>query len=190
MKTTFILIGAVLLLPPAAFAGAEGIIKQRAKELSNQNNVRQGVASPAQPATPSATPVRATVSPALARLQADLAVFKTGTPATAAEKKKLEDDILALAETAKPARATVAKLVEDMTAAFADRALPSSSRTRLAQEFDAVLNPSKYPQAKVDGIVADAQAIFQENGLARNKAVAIADGLKAVAADIQRGGAR
>ena len=57
------------------------------------------------------------------------------------------------------------------------------------QELDAVLNPAKYPQAKLEGIIRDVQAIFQENGLARMKAVAIADDVKAIAAEIQKGGA-
>jgi hypothetical protein len=51
-----------------------------------------------------------------------------------------------------------------------------------------VLNPGKYPQAKLDGIFADIQAIFQENGLGRNKAVVIADDVKAISAEIQKGG--
>ena len=50
-----------------------------------------------------------------------------------------------------------------------------------------MLNPSKYPQAKLDGILRDVQAIFQENGLARMKAMAIADDVKAISASIQRG---
>ena len=51
-----------------------------------------------------------------------------------------------------------------------------------------MLNPAKYPMAKLDGILRDIQAIFQENGLARMKALAIADDVKAIAAEIQKGG--
>ena len=190
MKTTLVLLGVTLLLPPTAFGSVETIMKQRAREVSNQNNVRQGVPPPTQATTPASAPPKTTVSPALARLQADLGVFTAGTPATSVQKKKLVDDILALAETAKPGLATVTKLIEDMTTAFVDKPLPPTSRVRLAQELDAVVNPTKYPQAKLDGIIADAQAIFQENGLTRSKAVVIADGIKAIAAEIQRGGVK
>ena len=76
------------------------------------------------------------------------------------------------------------------SAAFAEKPLPGTSRARLTQELDAVLNPAKYPQAKLDGIFADVQAIFQENGLSRLKAVAIADDVKAISAEIQKGGAK
>ena len=34
------------------------------------------------------------------------------------------------------------------------------------------------------------QAVFQENGLARNKAIAIVEDVKAIASEIQRGGVR
>ena len=54
----------VLAAMPAmlALGGSEQIIKQRARELSNQNNVRQGVQAPA-PATPGAV-APATAAPA------------------------------------------------------------------------------------------------------------------------------
>src|SRR5713226_3042053 len=48
MKLILVVSGSLLALNAFA-AGSEAIIKQRAKELSNQNNVRQGVPSPAQP---------------------------------------------------------------------------------------------------------------------------------------------
>jgi hypothetical protein len=89
----------------------------------------------------------------------------------------------------KPSRAALTKLTDDLTAAFAEKPLSPTSRARLVQELDAVFNPGKYPSAKLDGIFADIQAIFQENGLSRNKAVAIADDVKAISAEIQKGGA-
>jgi len=96
---------------------------------------------------------------------------------------------LALApQGAKPSRTALTKLADDLSAAFAEKPLSPTSRARLVQELDAVLNPGKYPQAKLEGIFADIQAIFQENGLSRNKAVVIADDVKAISAQIQKGG--
>ena len=45
-----------------------------------------------------------------------------------------------------------------------------------------MLNPAKYPQAKMAAIFDDVQAIFQENGLERRRAVAVSDDVKAIAA--------
>jgi len=91
---------------------------------------------------------------------------------------------------AKPSLASASKFVDQLTAAAAEKPLPAASRGRLVQELDAVLNPGKYPQAKLDGIFSDVQAIFQENGLGRTKAVALADSVKAMSAEIQQGGAK
>jgi hypothetical protein len=196
MKTGLAVMGLVTLLAGSGLAaptGAANIIKERAKELNDQNNVRQGVTPPAQPTAPAATPRSAAASapsPALTQFQADLAAIKISTPVTDQQKKKLTQDLLAVAQGVKPSHATVARFIDDLTAALVENPLPAASRSRLVQELDAVLNPGKYPQAKLDGIFADVQAIFQENALARNKAVEISDDVKALSADLQRGGAK
>jgi hypothetical protein len=198
MKTTLALVGAALLLAASGLAGPDVIIRERAKELRDQNNVRQGVAPPSQGATPvvhnpAATLV--TTSPALARLQADLAAIKAGAQVTPAQKQRLTQDLLAVAQGAKPG-ATAPKLAEDLSAAFAERPLSASSRARLVQEIDAVLNPAKYPQAKMEGIFADVQAVFQareDNPMAsqaRKQAQVISGDVKAMAAEVRGGGVR
>ncbi len=201
MKAGIVLIGLTTLFVTASgYAGPQEIIKQRARELRDQNNVRQGVAPPTQAGTPApaatatVTP-QPTVSPALTKLQTDLAAIKTGTQVTPAQKQQLTQDLLAVAQGGKPAT-TAAKMAEDLANACAEKQLSPASRSRLVQEIDAVLNPTKYPSAKMDGIYADAQAIFQEredNPMAassRRKAQTIADDLKAMGAEVQRGGAR
>ena len=56
MKTAVLIIGAATFIAQSLFGqGADIIIRERAKELRNQNNVRQGVAPPTQqPQAPSA----------------------------------------------------------------------------------------------------------------------------------------
>jgi hypothetical protein len=196
MRTTLAVLAMGLLLAGsagAAVTGAENIIKQRAKELSDQNNVRQGVAPPTQaPAPPAAAPKSTPAPPsaALTQFQTSLAAIKIGDAVTDPWKQKLIQELTAVAQSVKPTQTVAAKMIEDLTAALAENPLPSASRARLVQELDAVLNTGKYPQAKLDGIFADVQAIFQENGLARPKAVAIAEDVKALSADIQKGGAK
>src|SRR5437879_3632533 len=116
MKTTLAVIGAVSLVACDAFGqGADIIIRQRAKELSNQNNVRQGVAPPTQPAQaaqPAATAAAPSKSQGLARLEADLAAIKADAPVAAEHKNKITGDIIAAAESVKPSQAGAAKLHE------------------------------------------------------------------------------
>ncbi len=44
MKTTLVWIGLAALVALRGYGGNEGIVKERAKELRNQNNVRQALA--------------------------------------------------------------------------------------------------------------------------------------------------
>ena len=191
MKTSFLLFGVVATMVATAFAGPDVIIRERAKELRDQNNVRQGVPPPTDPSQPAVlpnTPAAPTLAPALVRFQAGLTAIKSDNPPTAEQKQKLAQELLLSAQGPKPSLAAAKKLAEDLAMAFAEKPLSGTSRARLTQELDAVLNPGKYPQAKFDRIFADVQAIFQENGLARNKAVAIADDVKKVSEEVRGGG--
>ncbi len=193
MKTVFALSGVALLLAANSAVAQDVQIKQRAKEIRDQNNVRQGVA-PAMPGSPPSAASSATaapnLSPSMVQFQAGLASIKADTQLDTAQRKQLSQELLAAAQGAKPSVDSVNKLVADLAAAFAEKPLSASSRGRLTVELDAVLNPAKYPQARPDGIFRDIQAIFQENGLARSKAVAIAEDVKAISAEVQGGGAK
>jgi hypothetical protein len=193
MKTVVALSGVVLLLVADGAVGQDVQIKQRAKEIRDQSNVRQGVAPVTQASPPTAAPsgtAAPNLSAALVQFQTGLASVKADTQMDTAQRTQLSQELLAAAQGAKPSEGSVNKLVADLAAAFAEKPLPASSRSRLMVELDAVLNPAKYPQAKPEGIFRDIQAIFQENGLARNKAVAIAEDVKAISAEVQRGGAK
>ena len=173
----------ILLIASNGLAQSDVIIKKRAKELNNQNNVRQGVAPPTQPQParpPTTAPVPQPQSSALSKLQASLAGITPGSTATTEQKQKLANDISAVAQTAKPSQAAATKLAEELWRGIAVKALSPASRSRLVQELDAVLNPAKYPQIKLPAVYDDIQAIFQENGLDRKRAVAISDAVKAV----------
>ncbi|HEY5912391.1 MAG TPA: hypothetical protein VJA21_17455, partial [Verrucomicrobiae bacterium] len=177
-----------LLLASSAFSGSETIIRERAKELRNQNNVRQGVAPPttAQPAisaNPAYTPPAQ--SPALLKLKSDIAAITANAQVSAVQKEKIARDVIAVAQGAKPSLATASRFAENVSAAQSEKPLSATSLARLIQEVDAVLNPAKYPQAKPDGIFADVQAIFQENGLKRTRAVEISNSVKSLAAEVK-----
>jgi hypothetical protein len=179
-----------LFLGASAWAGPEQIIKQRAKEVRDQSNVRQGVAPPTQ-TTPTAAnptaPAAPAISTSLTQFQTLLGTIKPESPATAQQKQLLAAQLLAAAHTgAKPAAATANRLVEGLCGAQAEKALPATSRARLVGELDAVLNPGKYPQAQLTAIFADVQAIFQNNGLTRAKAVAISESVKALSGEVQK----
>ena len=155
MKRAFALFGAATLLAGSVFAGPEGVLK-RARETRDQNNVRQGVPSPAQPSQPGqpgrpAAPAVPTtpntqLQQSLARVRANLAAIQANSTVTAGQKQQLTTNLLACAQGAgKPSPGTVAALADSLTAAFAQKPLSEGSRNRLVSDLAAVLNPSRIP---------------------------------------------
>jgi hypothetical protein len=188
MKTTSALICATLL-SVSAFADSSSIIKQRAKELSNQNNVQQGVPPPSQPQSSPGTKQPAVATPlqvSIAHLRADLAAIKSDPAPTAAQKQQLTQHLIDTAQATKPSQPTASKLADDLSTALAQYPMSATDRDRLLSDINAALNPAKLQPDQLANIYADAQAIFQVAGLKRTAAVKISDDIKAVAAETKR----
>ncbi|MEI8040350.1 MAG: hypothetical protein WCL11_03005 [Verrucomicrobiota bacterium] len=189
MKTTLALLGPALLLAATAFAGPDVIIKQHAKDIRDQNNVRQGVAPPVatvQPARPSATTAAAPtpVQQSLVRLRADLVAIKPNAPVTPEQKQQVARDLQATAQGAKKlSYGTAAGLANELSAALAQKSLSDPALSRLLTDLAAVLNPANIQTAQMQAICSDIRAIFETNSLAHKDAVKIADAAKAIAAE-------
>lgn len=181
MKTLPAILAGVLAVQ-LAYADAASIIKQHAKDLANQNNAREGASSGgSQPSQSPSTPAAPAQSANLTQLQLDLSALKAGEPATKEQKDKLAQDLVAAAETGtKPSLEAARTLAGDLASAFAQKPLPAQNRAQFVRELDALLNPSKYPQAKADGILTQMQSIFLGNGLSRDDAKKIAEDVKAL----------
>jgi hypothetical protein len=198
MKLALKLLTLVSLLAPSVFAGPETIIRERAKELSNQNNVRQGVASPAAGVKPAQPQTQATTSDAanawsaagLSRLPADLAAVKLNTPVPLTQNQLITQDLMVIAGVTKLSSATAAKLAHSLSDALAVKAMPPQDRSRLVQNLNVGLASPNLPQVQMQAVLADIQAIFQANGLSRNAAVEIVNNVKAAAAETQKATAK
>jgi hypothetical protein len=175
--------------------GSAVIIKNRAKEVVNQNNVHQGVPPPSaaapRPAPPAPTNPAApipTVSQAqsIAKLRTDLAGLKTGTVATPDQKQQLIKDLAVAARSTKPSLPTVTKFVNSLAAGVTEASLTGEQQARLAQNIEAVLNSKPLPATQFDAIIADVQAVLQVGSVKRASAVGIANDLKAVGAEVRR----
>ena len=199
MKLLVITAFAIGLFAHQAFGqGAQADqIKRRAKELSNQNNVRQGVPAPAKPAAaPAGTPAAAqpatpapvaTAQQSITKLQADIAGIKVGSPVAPEQKTQFIKDIaVAVRGATKPSLPTVAKFVNELTAALAEKALGTAEQARLAQDIEAVLNSAAMPVIQFDAVIADVQAILQVGDVKRAAALAIANDLRAVGQEVRR----
>jgi hypothetical protein len=190
MKMT--LLALVSFIAGTVFAGPETIIRERAKELRDQNNVRQGVATPAQPVQPTPSTAPSTVPAAnawqaagVSRLPADLAAVKMNAPVPVSQNQLITQDVMAIAGVTKVSSATAAKLAHSMSEALAAKGMTAVDRSRLAQDLNAALGTSNMPQTQMQAVLADIQAIFQANGLPRNNAVEIVNNVKAITAEVK-----
>jgi len=188
---TLLLSGALACLTLSTFGQAEQVLR-RAKEVSNQNNVRQGVPSPAPaqtvaPARPGAAPSNTvTQAQSLAALQNDLAGFKTGTAVSDTQKQQFTINLAKAIRGPKPSLTTMKKFVESLTAATSGATFTDEQRQRLALNLDAALNSRGIPATQFDKIIADTQAILEVGTIKRTIAIGIATDLKAVGAEIRR----
>jgi len=192
MKTLIVASLFVGLFAPVAF-GQYGQAVKRAKELNNQNNVRQGVPPPAPPqAPPAATAPRAASSNAVtqvqsvAKIQADLVGFKPGAAGFDAQKQKLTTDLAAVARGPKPTLATVKKFADSLAAVLPAATLTTDQQVRLAQNIDAVCNARGTSATQFDKIIEDTQAILEVGTVGRFTAIGVASDLKAIGAEVRR----
>lgn len=167
------------------------MVKRRAKETAEQNNVRQGAPSPAQnqprPVAPTpAAPAAVTQAQSLAALKTDLGLFKTGSVATAEQKQQFTIHLAQAARGRKPNLATVKRFVDSLTAALPTASLNAEQQARLAQNLDAVFNAKAYTTTNFDKLISDTQAILEVGSVKRATAVSIAADLKAVGLEIRK----
>ena len=188
MKTIAAILATTLLAAITAQAGPETIAKQRAKEVVNQSNVRQGVGAPAAPPpqTPAAQPGHAQPADPVAKLKADVAAIVEKPSVSADFKKQFTTELLADARgSKKPARATVEKFGNSLCDALVGKSIETSVQTRLVQNIHTALNSASLTPQSTTKVGDDVQAILQTAGVTRALSVSIAGELKAIATELQ-----
>ena len=196
MKTilTLALLGALLTEQSFGQGGAQAdMVKRRAKETVNQNNVRQGVPPPAQvtprplaPAQPGATAPVVTQAASIAKLTTDIAALKPNATATAEQKQQFTIDLAQSARGRKPTLGTVKQFVGSLSTALATATLTPEQQTRLAQDIESVFNGKSLSSLQFDKTIEDTQAILEVGAVKRTTAISVAADLKAVGAEIRR----
>lgn len=166
------------------------LIKRKAKELNNQNNVRQGVPTPAQTqpqkvVRPTAATNAVVSLQGVAKLKHDLAAFKADTAPTEAQKQQLAVDLAQCARGAKPSPVALKKIADSLAAVLSETSLTAAQQDRLAQNLDGVMNAKLFPARQFDQIIADVQAILEVGSIKRTTAIAISEDLKTVGAELR-----
>jgi len=193
-------LGATLL--PGLGQGAQADqIKRRARDLSDQNNARQGVppSSPRTPppgpqpsaAKPAATPATAALSPqqrSVASIHAGL-VSLAATNSIASHQKFAKTLLATARGTAKPTGATAAQLSEHLGTALAGTKLTTTQLDRLAQDLDGALNPAGLATAQTGAIAGDIQSVLQKAGASAPAAALVAADVKRAVVEAQKAAA-
>jgi hypothetical protein len=198
MRLLFLISAVCALTALNSPAASEQIIKQRAKDLRDQNNANQGVTPAARNSAsgqatpaPAAVPVtKVTLTPQqqrMVRLHTSLLAIKPGSTPTSAQKEQLARDLMAAVSGAdKPSTKNVARLSDELCSVLSKKLLARPTQSRLLQNLNGVLNPGAPSAPQPQGAIADVQALFESNGIAKKDAEAVAAALKAVAAETQK----
>lgn len=181
----------------SVFAGPESIIKQRAKDLRDQNNARQGV-QPAQPQPAPAVRTPALAQPqvmapatpqqaASARLQSDMNAIKSGRPVTQDQKDNLARSMVgAVNGPNKLSLTTADKAANSLAAALNEKLLTNALRNRVLQNVQGLLTGHNMGAEQTQATIADVQKSLEGAGVSSAAAASVASDLKLVAAEIQK----
>lgn len=196
-----------LALTSSQLLGQAHIIKQRARELSDQNNARQGVpprppSGPVRPAAPGAPGAPAVTAPAAAQpavaspevlrkydlnnLKTDIASMKPGTQPGAAQLERMTRNLgTASRGAAKPSAKALGALTSDLAKVLPQTDLPVSSQAQVAEDLVAILNCGAIPSSQAQGIIARIESDLSRGGASRRAAATVGDDLRAIADEVQ-----
>ena len=177
--------------------GVQEMIKQKAKNIRDQNNAQQGVpppqatpppAAPAQPALPSGPQgISQAQQQSIDKLSADLSAIKPGSEATADQKQQIATDILALAKgVSKPSKENLAKLVNNLAAILSDKGTSITQHPQLAKSINVIVNSGNLPLAQSQAFIKAALDALKSGGVNEQQLQSIGTDLKSIATDLQK----
>jgi hypothetical protein len=192
-RALFLLIAFALLIAGSRPARAQGnlnILKQKARQVQNENNQQQGVAPPPQPQPAQPPPPQgpsASQQQLIDQLKTDLGVFKAGAAVLDPQKEQLTKDIAALAKGAiKPSQESASKLAADLSTALTGKNIFGPALPDLAKNINVVVNSGPFTMALAQNYVTGSMNILKNGGAGDADAKSVADDLKAIADELHK----
>ena len=195
MKTFFTMLALTAAVAQLHAGDPMVTIKQKAKDIANNNNAKQGAppsypsgqppagGAPVMPTAPQLTPEQKALIKLVAALDGSRATVVTNYA------DKLWDDLRGVAHGAnKPTSAMFTKLSNSLAAALAGKPA-GSQRLRLAKNFETLLN-NPAANISVDDVAADCVAILKKSGAEEKLAEAVSADLKAAVAEVRKKSAK
>jgi hypothetical protein len=193
-----------LLMVATAQAGSEHLVKQKAKDVRDQQNERQGVraaapavvpARPASPTQPTVTPyaprqAAPAVSAQAATISDTLGVVQQADPITEEQTRALAQSLSTAARgSTKPSANAITKLANDLSNAIAGVDITASQRARLAGKIETALN-EPLTAKEMETLATEVHDMLRDAGAGRVEAKVVSNDLRSIIADNQRGGSR
>jgi|GEM_PF-4245346 len=185
MKTSVAVALALSALTLTAFPQANvNLIKERAKQVSGKSSPPPRPAgAPVAGGTAAASAPSVLADPTFQRLKADVAIIRSKTTVPPETRQQLQKDLLAAAHgDDKPAAELLEKLAADVTVALPGRTLSAEEQTQFALNLYQALNAA----AETPALAASTRDLLEGAGASKDQAKAVADGLKNVAASLQK----
>jgi hypothetical protein len=191
MKTIFALAILTLCVAANLQAGPETLVKEKAKNVRDQNNASQGV-QPASPSTPPASPAVAKPStPAkptpVAKIKNDIAAWQREKTVSAEAKKTFNQDVLAAVRGSKsPTTSSVDQFTGKLTTAVAGKTIGATELSRLAQNINLAVNSASLPDDRTEEIATQVQADLEKSGVPAADASGVANSLRGLMAELKQ----
>lgn len=191
----------LFLLSTAPALGQAQIIKQRAKELNQQNNARQGIApaAPTTPARPNPTaPAAASAQPVTAtpemmrridasRLKTDLSSLNASAVNAAALTDQLAKDLLGASRgSAKATSSQTSMLARHLNETLGKTKLNGSDQTQFIEDVLTLLNCGGQSDSRIQAALSGVEFSLQRNGAEKKAISAVVDDLKSISREIQK----
>jgi methyl-accepting chemotaxis protein len=174
--------------------GVQEMIKQKAKNIRDQNNARQGVPPPQAPPPPSAPAapsgpqgISQAQQQSIDKLSTDLSAIKPGSEATADQKQQISTDILALAKgVSKPSKESLTKLVNNLSATLSDKSTSMTQQPQLAKSINVVVNSGNLTLGQSQAFIKAALDALKSAGVNEQQLQSIGTDLKSIVTDLQK----
>jgi hypothetical protein len=187
MRTAIVFVVVTAVCVSHLHGGAENLVKERAKNVRDQNNARQGIPGTPPPATPppaAAKPAPAKPTPAT-KIKSNLMNWQAGKTISAESKKSFSSDLLAAARgSRKPSSTTLGKFTDSLATALAGKKPGPSELSRLVENINLSLNSAGLSEERKDEVAAAVRADLESAGASPAEAAAAASDLKAVMKDL------
>jgi len=187
-----------LLATTTVLGGPEHLIKQRAKDVRDQQNERQGAApatpAPAMPRQPSPAVPPAARQPAGPALSPHATAIAECIETIQKAETAIDDQVGQLGQRlgataqgrVKPSQSKIDKLARDIATATAGTELSAAKRARLAQQLERALN-DPMNAGEMTAMTGEVEQQLRDAGVGRVPAAIVSNDLKSIIAEVQQG---